>query len=179
MDAFGGIQYIREPYSFKPNTTYYDTLKLQQGCYELNLSDTAGNGLEFWAEPEQGYGFLRLLDLKGRLLYNFESDCGNGQHLAFSASPFVIYDTTINRLAFSVFPLKVKDKLVFDCMASFPTNIVVLIRGSENAILEKHEFLGLTNRLTNIDVSHLTAGRYFFEVQVEGKRQFIKRFNKE
>ena len=179
IDAFGGIIYIREPSSFKPHTMYFDTLKLDAGCYELNLSDTAGNGLEFWDEPEQGYGFLRLLDQKGRLLYNFESDCGSGQHLAFSASVNAQYDTTKNRLAFSVFPLRVKDKLVFDCVASWPTDITVLIKGSENEILEKHEFLGLKNRLTNIDISHLPVGRYFFEVQVDGIRQFKKRFNKE
>ena len=179
MDAFGGIVYIREPQSFKPNTTYNDTLNLGKGCYELNLSDSAGNGLEFWFEPEQGHGFLRLLDLQGRLLYNFESDCGSGQHLAFSSGADYVYDTAVNRFAFSVFPLRVKDKLLFDCVAPRPTDIVVLIRGSENAIIEKHEYLGLQNRLTNIDVSHLPAGRYFFEVQVNGLRQLKKRFNKE
>ncbi len=179
IDSFGGMIFIKEQKNLQKNTTYCDTLNLPAGCYELNLSDTAGNGLEFWAEPEQGYGFLRLLDMKGRLLYNFESDCGSGQHLAFNASPAYVSDTTITCYAFSVFPLKVKDKLVFDCIAPKPTNIVVLIRGSENALLEKHEFLNLQNRLTNIDVSHLPSGRYFFEVQVNGERQFKKRFNKE
>lgn len=179
MDAFGGIYYIREPQSLQKNTTYSDTLQLPEGCYELNLTDSTGNGLEFWFEPEQGHGFLRLLDLKGRLLYNFESDCGSGQHLAFNAKAAAVYDTAVNRFAFSVFPLRVKDKLTFDCVASRPTDITVLIRGSENAILEKHEFLKLQNRLTYLDVSHLAPGRYFFEVQVDGVRQFKKRFNKE
>jgi len=179
IDAFGGMIYIREASSLKPNTMYYDTIRLGAGCYEMNLSDTAGNGLEFWFEPEQGHGFLRLLDTKGRLLYNFESDCGSGQHLAFSATPKAVYDTSINRLAFSVYPLRVKDKLEFDCVASWPTDITILIRGSENAIVERHEYLGLKNRITNIDVSHLPAGRYFFEIQVDGLREFKKRFNKE
>ncbi len=179
MDAFGGIHYIRESHTLKANTLYNDTVQLAEGCYEFNLSDSTGNGLEFWFEPEQGHGFLRFLDLKGRLLYNFESDCGSGQHLAFSATPSYLYDTLINRFAFSVYPLRVKEKLEFDCVASRPTDITVLIRGSENAILEKHEFLGLQNRLTNLDVSHLKPGRYFFEVQIDGKREYKKRFNKE
>ncbi|NVO18913.1 MAG: peptide-N-glycosidase [Bacteroidetes bacterium] len=179
IDAFGGIIYIREPSSFKPNTMYFDTLLLNKGCYELNLSDTAGNGLEFWFEPEQGHGFLRLLDTEGRLLYNFESDCGSGQHLAFSAIPGAVYDTTINRLAFSVYPLRVKDKLEFDCVASWPTDLTVLIKGAENQLLEKHEFLAVKNRITNIDINHLPTGRYFFEVQVNGEVKYKKRFNKE
>lgn len=179
MDAFGGIQFIREPSSLKANTLYSDTLLLPKGCYELNLSDSTGNGLEFWFEPEQGHGFLRLLDAKGRLLYNFESDCGSGQHLAFVTTSSYSYDTTQYKYAFSVFPLRVKDKLVFDCVASRPENITVLIRGSENAILEKHEYIGLQNRMTTFDLSHLKPGRHFLEVQVDGKRLFKKRFNKE
>jgi len=179
MDAFGGIHYIRKPDSFKPNTTYNDTLRLQEGCYELNLSDSAGNGLEFWFQPEQGHGFLRLLDIRGRLLHSFESDCGSDQHLAFSASRSYVYDTTVNRLAFSVFPLRVKDKLVFDCVTSRPTDITVLIRDSDNIIIERHIYLGLQNRMTNIDVSHLKPGRHFLEVQIDGERKFKKRFNKE
>lgn len=179
MDAFGGIQYIRESAAIKANTLYNDTVLLNEGCYEFNLSDSTGNGLEFWFEPEQGHGFLRFLDIKGRLLHTFESDCGSGQHLAFQASASYVYDTSINRMAFSVYPLRVKEKLEFDCVASRPTDITVLIRGSENAVIERHEFLGLQNRLTNIDVNHLKPGRYFFEVQVDGVRQFKKRFNKE
>jgi len=179
MDAFGGIHYIREPTSLSPNTTYFDTINLVPGCYELNLSDSSGNGLEFWFEPEQGHGFLRLLDSIGRLLVNFESDCGNGQHLAFSAKENAPFDTTENKCAFSVFPLRVKDRLVFDCVTSRPTDIVVLIKGSENALIERHEYIGLQNRLTPIEVSHLKPGRYFFEVQIDGIRKFKKRFNKE
>jgi len=179
MNAFGGIVFNRNSNTFKANTTYYDTIHFDPGCYELFLQDSTGNGLEFWFEPEQGRGYLRLLDLKGNLLHAFESDCGTGQHLAFTASPDYKADTSITKFAFGVYPLRVKDKLTFDCLASKPSDIHVLIRGSENQLLEDHLFLNLSNRETAIDVSHLPSGRYFFEVQVNGERQYKKRFNKE
>jgi len=179
MNAFGGIVFNRENTSFKANTTYYDTIRFDPGCYELFLQDSTGDGLEFWFEPEQGRGYLRLLDVKGNLLYNFESDCGNGQHLAFTASPDYVADTTITKFAFGAYPLMVKNKLTVDCLASKPSDIHVLIRGAENQLLEDHLFLNLRNRETSIDVSHLPSGRYFLEIQVNGERQYKKRFNKE
>jgi len=97
----------------------------------------------------------------------------------FPAKENAPYDTTENRCAFSVFPLRVKDRLVFDCVTSRSTDIVVLIKGSENALIERHEYIGMQNRLTPIEVSHLKPGRYFFEVQIDGIRKFKKRFNKE
>lgn len=179
INAFEGVVYNTASREMKPNTLYNDTISLDEGCYELFLHDSGGDGLEFWYEPEQGSGFLRLLDMKGRLLYNFESDCGNGQHLAFHASKHAIIDTTINRMAFMAFPLRVKDKITFSVLTSKPIDAVVLIRSSENEILEKHEYLALKNGQINLDLEHLPAGRYFFEVQVDGVRQYKKRFNKD
>ncbi len=57
-------------------TDYRDTLRLRPGCYQLVLSDSAGDGLEFWFNPEGGFGYARLLDLRGRLLKSFNSDFG-------------------------------------------------------------------------------------------------------
>jgi hypothetical protein len=179
MDAFGGIVFMREARTLSPNTIYYDTISLVPGCYELNLSDTAGNGLEFWFEPEQGYGFLRLLDRKGRLLHNFESDCGSGQHLAFSAVENFIADTTRSPYAFSIFPLRVKEKVQFNCILPKAETITLLIRGSENALLEQHVYTSIQNQTLILDVSHLKSGRHFLEVEMNGKVIYKKRFNKE
>ncbi len=66
-------------------TMYRDTLHLNEGNHSLSLGDTAGNGLQFWAQPENGDGHLRIFDLKGNLIHAFESDCGNGEMFSFHA----------------------------------------------------------------------------------------------
>jgi len=53
-------------------TNYSDTLKLAEGKYHLHLTDSLGDGLEFWFQPEAGYGRLRLKDVNGNLIHLFE-----------------------------------------------------------------------------------------------------------
>ncbi len=67
-------------------TDYRDTLRLRPGCYQLVMSDTAGDGLEFWFNPEGGFGYARLLDLRGRLLKSFNSDFGGEINHWFTVS---------------------------------------------------------------------------------------------
>jgi hypothetical protein len=62
---------------------YTDTLDLAPGCYNLYVSDTAGDGLDFWFHPEAGYGYVRLLDMNGRLIKAFGSDFGSEISYAF------------------------------------------------------------------------------------------------
>jgi hypothetical protein len=66
--------------------TYRDTLRLSPGCYQLVVEDTAGDGLDFWFNPEGGYGYVRLLDLQGRLLKSFLSDFGSEIRHSFSVA---------------------------------------------------------------------------------------------
>jgi len=41
------------------------------------MSDTAGNGLNFWYNVEGGYGYARLIDMNGHLINGFQSDFGS------------------------------------------------------------------------------------------------------
>lgn len=81
---------------------YTDTIHLKPGVYEFELTDEGGDGLEFWAEPQQGYGYLRFLDTEGNILHHFISDCGNGQFLAFKATPEAKLDSTVSQNAFFI-----------------------------------------------------------------------------
>jgi hypothetical protein len=45
------------------NTEYFDTLNLDGGCYKLHVSDAAGDGLQWWANQNQGSGYLQLTNL--------------------------------------------------------------------------------------------------------------------
>ena len=53
---------MKSPEMLKASTKYSDTLQLEEGNYYLMLTDSGGDGLEFWFQPEAGYGSLRLKD---------------------------------------------------------------------------------------------------------------------
>lgn len=78
VDHLGRIISEKTLGTLTPQTVYRDTLRLVPGCYEILVSDTAGDGLEFWFNPEGGYGYVRLLDMNGRLVKSFLSDFGSG-----------------------------------------------------------------------------------------------------
>ncbi len=71
------------------NKIYRDTLRMRPGCYQFILGDTANNGLDFWFTPEDGYGYVRILDTNGRLIKAFDSDFGSEirQQFVVTGSP--------------------------------------------------------------------------------------------
>lgn len=83
MDQEGKLILTKPLDSLKPNTIYLDTLYLNNGCYELFVGDTAGDGLNFWFNSEGGHGYVRLLDMEERLIKSFNSDFGNEIRYSF------------------------------------------------------------------------------------------------
>ena len=71
------------------NTVYWDTLKLDTGCYRLELTDTGHDGLSYWAYPAQGSGFMRIWN-DGGISESFESEFGNKIEYAFAIDAMTI-----------------------------------------------------------------------------------------
>lgn len=161
-----------------PNTLYTDTIRLEAGCCELILNDTADNGLEFWYEPEGGYGYLRILDLKGRLIQNFESDFGRQLRLGFTATPAAGYDTTTARFAFVLFPRRTSDKITLDVLSSYPSQMTVIIT-SDGKEVQRHEYASVKQGEFTFNTAYLPAGRYIMEVLMDNVSRMKRRFNKE
>lgn len=66
------------------NTTYWDTLDLPHGCYHFEITDTGLDGLDYWADPNQGSGLLRFKRNGGSYLETFEREFGNKIHFPFA-----------------------------------------------------------------------------------------------
>lgn len=156
---------------------FTDTLTLKEGLYELCLTDTAGDGLEFWAEPQNGDGYLRLFDLQGNLIHAFESDCGNGEKLAFRASEAFMADTTQAKYAFSLYPRLVTESTELSMVGNKTGNMMVQIT-VDGKIWEKHEYLNRKSGTYRYNLSNLPSGRIVLEVFVDGKSRFTGRLNK-
>ncbi len=75
---------VFERHDFEAETEYYDTLYLDQGCYELLLTDQGNTGLSYWAWPEQGSGYFLMYDTEGDLMKSFQAEFGNQIRYAFS-----------------------------------------------------------------------------------------------
>ena len=177
VNAKADTLYNKLSNSLEANTLYKDTIHLKEGNYELCLTDSAGDGLEFWAEPRNGDGYLRLFDIKGNLIHTFESDCGNGEKFGFNAISTFVTDTTQAKYAFSVYPRSISDKTTLSVVSNRTSKMTVLV--TVNAIvLEKHEYTSIKNGLFNYDLGYLPAGRIVMEVLMDGASKFKARLNK-
>jgi hypothetical protein len=177
-DNKGNIVFTKKPSDLKPKTMYYDTLNLNPGSYALVLSDSAGDGLEFWYEVESGYGYMRLLSPDGRLIHDFESDCGDGQFYSFKTSPDVKTDTTSTQYAFVLYPRRTAGTINLDVHADIPGYMEVKIT-SDGVLMEQHFYKSIKQNRFTYDVGYLPKGRYIIEVLIDGESKFKRRFNKD
>jgi hypothetical protein len=169
--------YLKSPEMLEPATTYSDTLDLEEGNYALILTDTTGDGLEFWFQPQSGYGRLRLKDTNGNLIHLFESDCGNGQFYGFRTSHNAKVDTTAAHLSVNIFPRMVQDYLTIYTTTNKTSTLKVRIT-KDGEYIEQHEYTNIKDSTTGMDVRHLAEGRYVMEIYVNGEHKMNRRFNK-
>jgi hypothetical protein len=169
--------YIKRPEMLKPAMQYSDTLALEEGNYNLVLTDTMGNGLEFWYMPQAGFGRLRLRDINGNFIHLFESDCGNGLFYSFRTDAQAVADTTKSFLSVYIFPRMVKDSLTIYTTTN--TNSVLKARITKDGkYVEQHEFTNIQDSARELDVTHLEKGRYVMEIYIDGEHKMNRRFNK-
>lgn len=176
LNSQGDTIYHKKPSDVKPHQEYRDTLYLKAGKYEMTLNDSAGNGLEFWYEAKQGYGYLRLLDLNGRLLHNFESDCGNGQFFAFTTTQAFALDTCNTQFAFVLYPRRTSDSISLDYHSDVKSKMEIRIT-MDGQLVEKHEYQIVKQGKFLYKVGYLPKGRYILEAIMNGESRFKRRFN--
>jgi hypothetical protein len=159
------------------DTLYIDTLHLSSGPYEMTLTDSAGNGLEFWFMKQQGYGYVRLMDKEGRMIHNFQKDCGDGEMLAFTTTPKFEYSEKEALSDFIVFPKMVVDTFDLDVYLEKEVEMEVILMTNGVAV-EKHIYPKTKGGVLKYNVSHLPDGRYIIEVYLNGERKYKTRINK-
>ena len=177
IDSHLDTLFSKGPASLEARTLYADTFHLQKGNYQLCLTDSAGDGLEFWAEPKNGDGYLRMFDMNGNLVHAFESDCGDGENLSFTASPDFVADTTHAQYAFSLYPRLVKDTTELSVVSNKLSDMEVLIT-VDGTTWEKHEYKSIKNGTFVYSLDHLPKGRIVVEVMMDGVSRFKGRINK-
>lgn len=178
-DASGKVLVDRPRGLLRADTLYSDTLHLPTETYRLQLSDTAGDGLEFWYNTEGGSGFLRLLDGQGRLLKRFPSDCGNGITYLFRTGdkPGLQPDTVP---AISLFPRRVKDRSLLDYFSNAPAKLQIRVTAGDSSLIkELRPAVPVKEGSFPIDLSGASPGRYFVAVLRDGREVFRQRIRVE
>lgn len=157
--------------SLEPRRLYRDTLILSPGCHTLVVTDTAGDGLDFWAYPEGGYGYVRLLDMNGHLLKAFNSDFGSGINYSFmvekDAQP--VSDTASLPIV-NPFPVRNQGKFTLDLFFNDPTDAKIrIITDDSTKLVYDADYTGLKEALLPIDLSDCPDGVYRIKVTADGK----------
>jgi hypothetical protein len=169
--ADGAVAYERRPGTMTVNTTYLDTLRLTPGCYQLVVSDSARDGLDFWFNPEGGYGYARLLDLNGRLLKPFLSDFGSEIRHSFQVVAGAQPPAALDELPIvNPFPTRNKGEFTIDIFLEKRSDLRVKIvdESGVETILD-NIYTGIKTTMLPIDIRFARDGVYYVKVTADGK----------
>lgn len=174
VNSEGKVMRQRVLGSLQAATLYRDTLQLPRGVYQLTLLDSAGNGLEFWANSRGGRGKARLLNGKGDILKDFESDFGASVQYGFAVTEQP--DPITAQTSFGLYPTRTNDKTNFDFAANQPEDLVVqLVTDPGGQVVEEHRYFGLKEGMFTYDLSRFPKGRFYLKVLIRGQEAFKKR----
>lgn len=161
--------------TLRADTLYHDSLHLLPGRYTLQLTDTAGDGLEFWYNTTGGRGTLRLLDGQGRCIKAFESDCGHGAGYSFLVQEGAVspIDTVP---VIGLFPTRTTGRTVLDYFANDTLPITVrIVEEVHKDVVEEHRYTALKQAAFTYDLGYRPPQRYTVKVLVDGKEVFSRR----
>lgn len=143
---------------------YVYVLNLKPGTYEFQLSDTAGNGFNFWYNVEGGYGYVRLIDTAGHLMKNFNSDFGNEIRYAFTVTGEPV-NWPKQPPVCEIFPPRNQGKfdvdLFFDERCDFSVEIV---SDSTKSSVFNQKFTQIKDSIMPFDLTGNPDGVYWFKL---------------
>lgn len=155
-------------------TIYRYSLKLETWQHSLHVTDTAGDGLGFWFNPEAGYGYVRLLDSQGRLLKAFTPDFGGSLYYSFivtdDSTKITPPDSTPQVI---VFPPRNFGTFDIDLFASWPTDMTIEIVSDSGEVVLSQKHNKVKQLTLPMDITAQKDGIYYVHVITE--RDLIKK----
>jgi hypothetical protein len=169
-DGDGDVVAELEAGSLAAYTTWYDTLTLEAGCYRLQLVDSAGDGLDFWFNAEAGRGYVRLLDMEGRLVRAFNSDFGSSIDHWFTTSPDAEAAPPDGEVPIVVpFPPRNQGKLEVDVFFDQPTAAKLSVRTEDSSqVVFSEDLRDFKEGFVPVDISAEPDGIYWLSVAYDG-----------
>ena len=167
-DGDGNVYFER--YDCENNTVYDDGFFLSAGCYQLRIDDTGGNGLDFWAQPAQGTGYIRVKDADGNVLHTLDPDFGNFSVYEFGIGNITSIQHHPAPFTINVYPNPASDDIQLNIKGLNDGAVSVQISNAVSTVVKKMEWSaegGLFH--TAISLSDLPSGVYFMQINVGGQ----------
>lgn len=142
-------------------TLYIDTITLINGCYDFYLWDSGDNGISFWAEPNQGSGYLRFYDIEGNMLENFNGDFGDRIYKSYYSDMYL--GTTLNnevKIAFDIIPNPNKGDFVISYASEDNLDINLTIYTSDGRIVKEVPSSVISSDKIQISMENAPSGVY-------------------
>ncbi len=151
------------------NAVYYDTYTLN-GCYRLTVKDLGGDGLQWWANPGQGNGYVALKDAFGSNIRNFNSDFGAEFQFAFTTDgPLKVQDNSFGSLL-NIYPNPAHSKFFVEGDELEGADVTLLdVLGH---VIRKVDAKDKTK--LEINTNELSAGIYFCVISKNGSKMTRK-----
>ncbi len=156
------------------NTTYVDTLFLQEGCYTLEFYDSGDNGLYFWALSAQGTGYLKFKEIGGGYIKTFEPEFGKSIHYAFVIGNITRISNPDKESYFEVYPNPSNGMFTVDVVLQNNKNAQIIIEDMTGKIIENKILSNFDNGTFNINLSEKAKGIYNC-ILITGKEKIVKR----
>ena len=148
------------------NTVYSDEYNLPAGCYFLRIDDSGQDGLQWWANPAQGSGYMAVKDGDGNFLHIFEPDFGAFEIYEFGIGAITSVKELNHSVFVSVYPNPATDRLNVMVKGSGDDKVTLLLSNTmSSVILEKTYPTGGEDFGTELNINGLPSGIYFLQIE--------------
>lgn len=172
-DAAGKVWYQKKENDLKTNTEYRDTISLPKGQYELLVTDTEGDGLEFWANPRGGMGYVKLVSTDGKLIRTFGSDFGNEIRQNFEVNNQKTL-TPNQDVMVLVYPHRPTQNTTLMLFFSEPQTVKARLTTADGKLLQEMAWFKVIENNFQIDLSNYPDGIYMLELRYGDKTESIR-----
>jgi hypothetical protein len=168
-DSDGNIVYSLD--DLDNSTTYQDTLNLPAGCYTLELEDSGDDGLYFWANPNQGTGYLRIYDAaSGSSLLFFEREFGKSIIYSFAYGTAVNVSEIANESRFDVYPNPNNGQFLIDLELAQRSSAELIIYDLSGREIQRKQLEAVREASVTFDLSAEPNGIYYCTLQSDDTR---------
>lgn len=152
-----------------------DTINLGYGCYTLKLTDTGGDGLDFWYNRAQvGTGMMRITGMDPyRVLKSFHPDFGNFHQFNFRVGSPLKVNETVNPPDVLLYPNPAKNILNIELNSLNNKIKFYTIYGIDG---KKLKTISSNDATVSMDISELNTGLYIVEIvtsDIKIRRKFL------
>ncbi|MGZ4078229.1 MAG: peptide-N-glycosidase F-related protein, partial [Bacteroidia bacterium] len=173
-DDAGTVVASRDGTMLLANTLYRDTVTLANGCYTYELNDTTGDGLSFWANPDEGTGYNRFRKVSTpAILKSFGADFGRQIYQQFTVgltsgiNDYIMSDNA----SLNVYPNPSGGNIYIDINLTEKKDGTIEIYNVLGKKVYNYEFKSLTAESLEANLSDFGKGVYF--VILKSGKDFI------